>query len=111
MLGRFTAAIVLLSALGLAWRLAGDSAHAIERQQQSVAGRVATLQQQLEKRLRTTRPDQKDYIASIVNLVNQKKLTLREVQITADYAVKRRADFPFPYFEQATKRLVARKSQ
>ena len=69
---------------------------------------VAELKDQLEKGLRARRPVEFAFIGRIVDLVEQRKLELKLVMGTFQWARKRDPFFPFPYFERAIRLRAAR---
>ncbi|WP_442510732.1 hypothetical protein SH528x_002374 [Novipirellula sp. SH528] len=68
----------------------------------------ATLEEQLTNRLRATSEDQRAYIRFVVLKVKEGKLDLRLVVAVERYALRRRPDFPFPFFERAMKVQAAK---
>ncbi|TWU24165.1 hypothetical protein Pla52o_20890 [Novipirellula galeiformis] len=67
------------------------------------SGRLATLEEQLTNRLRATSEDQRAYLRFLVLQVKEEKLDTRLVVAVERYAIRRRPDFPFPFFERAMK--------
>ena len=64
------------------------------------SGRVASLQDQLNAGLRARRPVEFKFIADAVKLVEQRKLPVRLVVESYDYARKKRTRHPFQYFQR-----------
>ncbi|TWU51817.1 hypothetical protein [Rubripirellula reticaptiva] len=62
---------------------------------------TANLSDRLINQLRATRQDQRDYLALVIKKVENKELEARLVIAVQQYAMKRNAAFPFPYFERA----------
>ena len=73
----------------------------------SASAQVADLKQTLEKGLKARRPAEFAFIAKVVNLVNQKKLTLRLVLSTFKWARNKRPH-PYPYFQRAMRTQAAK---
>lgn len=63
------------------------------------------LFEMLEKGLRATREDQKEYLTGVVESVAEQKLPVSLVYAAFRYARKRRPSFPYPYFVFALERL------
>ncbi len=59
------------------------------------------LEDQLRSRLRATTRSQIGYIQYVVKQVKDGRLDMRLVIAVERYAIRRRSDFPFPFFEQA----------
>lgn len=70
---------------------------------------VADLQEQLESGLRAFRKEDKQYIAQVVRLVQQGRLSRGSVNYAYKDAIKRRPSYPLPYFQQVL-RVLARQS-
>lgn len=70
--------------------------------------RSATLEEQLVNRLRATSEDQRAYLRFVVLQVKEEKLDLRLVVAVERYALRRRPDFPFLFFERAMKVQAAK---
>ncbi|GAA5505281.1 hypothetical protein [Novipirellula caenicola] len=70
--------------------------------------RSATLEEQLTNRLRATSEEQRAYLRFVVLKVKEGKLDLRLVVAVERYALRRRPDFPFPFFERAMKVQAAK---
>jgi len=67
----------------------------------TTTGRVATLQQQLEKGLRVRLPAEFEYVERVALLVQQGRLPLKLVQGSFDYARRRdHRRYPFVYFHR-----------
>lgn len=65
------------------------------------SGKVATLQQQLEKGLKVRFPSEFEYVEHIAKLVQAKRLPLKLVQGSFDYARKKgHPRYPFQYFKR-----------
>jgi hypothetical protein len=63
-----------------------------------------TLQDRLNAGLRCRRPEEFAFVAAVVVLVNQQKLTAELVLGTYRWAVGKRPDFPFYYFQYAIRK-------
>lgn len=64
------------------------------------AGDVASLSDQLKSVLRARRPVEFEFIARVVELVDQGQLPYDMVIAVMKYATGKRAKIPYPYFEQ-----------
>lgn len=62
---------------------------------------IANLEEQLINRLRATRTGQREYLKTIVNLVDAKTLDFGLVVAVERYALRRNPRYPFPFFERA----------
>ncbi|TWT79373.1 hypothetical protein CA13_07730 [Planctomycetes bacterium CA13] len=71
----------------------------------AIAGpnRYATLEDQLVNRLHATTDQQRAYLHYIVKQVKLGKLDIKLVVAMERYALRRRPDFPMPFFERAMK--------
>ncbi|MCA9213674.1 MAG: hypothetical protein KDB27_11440 [Planctomycetales bacterium] len=75
----------------------------------ATTGRVATLQQQLEKGLRVRQPSEFEYVGRVAELVQQRRLPLKLVQGSFDYARRRgHRHYPFQYFRRVLELRAAR---
>jgi hypothetical protein len=74
--------------------------------------RVASLQDQLEKGLRARRPSEFQFLARVVVLVNQGRLTREVVQGTFRFVTKKYRDRKYlvPVFEQALRKRLEQDS-
>ena len=63
--------------------------------------RYANLEEQLVNRLRAFDQEKRDYIKMVVKKVSDGKLDAKLVLAVARYAIRRNAEFPFPFFERA----------
>jgi hypothetical protein len=68
------------------------------------------LEDQLRSRLRATSREQRGYISFVVKQVKEGRLDMRLVVAIERYAIRRRADFPFPFFERALKVEAAKRN-
>jgi hypothetical protein len=68
------------------------------------------LEDQLRSRLRATSREQRGYISFVVKQVKEGRLDMRLVVGIERYAIRRRADFPFPFFERALKVEAAKRN-
>ena len=66
------------------------------------------LKTQLETGLRARRPAEFAFIANVVALVDQGRLSRKLVQETFDWARKKRVRYPYIYFERALQIRAAR---
>jgi hypothetical protein len=64
------------------------------------ADEIASLSDQLKSVLRARRPVEFEFIARVVELVEQKQLPYDLVIAVMKYATGKRAQIPYPYFEQ-----------
>ena len=69
----------------------------------------ATLEEQLLNRLKATRDDQRAYVKYVVALTKAGKLDRRLVVAVERYALRRNAQYPFPFFERALKYEAAKR--
>ncbi|WP_145420422.1 hypothetical protein [Planctomycetes bacterium K23_9] len=69
-----------------------------------------TLEDQLLNRLRATSREQRAYLQFVVKQVKQNRLDMRLVIAIQRYALRRRPDFPFPFFEQALRTEAAKRN-
>ena len=69
----------------------------------------ATLEEQLLNRLKATRDDQRGYVKHIVALTKNGKLDRKLVVAVERYALRRNAQYPFPFFERALKYEAAKR--
>jgi hypothetical protein len=63
--------------------------------------RYANLEEQLVNRLRAFDQEKRAYIKMVVNKVSDGKLDVKLVLAIQRYAIRRNAEFPFPFFERA----------
>ena len=63
--------------------------------------RYASLTEQLTNRLRAFDQEKRNYVAMVVKLVRDGKLDAKLVLAVQRFAIKRNAEFPFPFFERA----------
>lgn len=68
------------------------------------------LEDQLRSRLRATSREQRGYINFVVKQVKEGRLDMRLVVGVQRYAIRRRADFPFPFFERALRVEAAKRN-
>lgn len=68
------------------------------------AEKEITLTDRLNAGLRCRRPEEFAFVTTVVALVDQKKLTTEMVLGTYRWAVGRRPDFPFYYFQYAIRK-------
>lgn len=68
-----------------------------------------TLEDQLLSRMRATSREQRGYLQFIVTQVKEGRLDMRLVVAIERYAIRRRADFPFPFFEAALRTEAAKR--
>ncbi|EMI22423.1 secreted protein [Rhodopirellula maiorica SM1] len=80
----------------------------VPRMLSATTDRSATLEEQLTNRLRATSEEQRAYLRFVVLKVKEGKLDLRLVVAVERYALRRRPDFPFPFFERAMKVQAAK---
>lgn len=80
-------------------------------QYQSPAERppVASLQDYLTTNLRATLPEQKQFIAAVVQQVNLNRLDNSLPIALSRYSLRRNAAFPFPFFERAMRFEAAKR--
>ncbi|NND98643.1 MAG: hypothetical protein HKN47_15080 [Pirellulaceae bacterium] len=71
--------------------------------------RFATLEEQLTNRLRATTRQQRGYVQFVVAEVKKGRLDFRLVVAIERYALKRKPDYPFPFFEQALRHEAAKR--
>lgn len=76
-----------------------------ERQQRG--GTTTSLKQQLEFGLKARRPTEFRFIANVVQMVDQGKLSMKLVKSTFQWARHRRP-YQFPYFERGLRLRAAR---
>ena len=69
----------------------------------TVAMEVSSLKDTLEKGLKARRPEEFAFIAKVIDLVEQGKLTEKLVRGTFRWAQRQDDHKPFPYFERAIK--------
>ncbi len=92
------ALLTLLPAMGVNGQTGNGSATVTSR---TSTGKVATLQQQLEKGLRLRRPNEFAYAERVATLVQQGQLPLKVVQGSFNYARRRdHRRYPFVYFQR-----------
>lgn len=72
-----------------------------------VAQILPSLQQELESGLEARRPEEFAFIARVVALVNGGQLRFFLVKLTFKWARTEHPEYPFPYFENALKKLAA----
>ena len=75
--------------------------------QSASATEVADLQTQLERKLRVYTPREKQFVADVVNLVQQDQLPLSLVTALMRWASPKRP-YPFAYFEKALRLQAAK---
>ena len=63
--------------------------------------RTANLEEQLVNRLRAFDQEKRSYIRMVVRKVEEGKLDVKLVLAIQKYAIRRNAEFPFPFFERA----------
>lgn len=68
---------------------------------EAAGSRVADLQRQLVNRLRATTPERQEFVRRVVVETEAGRIEPRLVQALVRYSVRRRPDFPFPFFERA----------
>ncbi len=91
-------AAFLLAAVSANGQTGTDSATITNR---IATGKVATLRQQLEKGLRVRLPSEFQYVERVALLVQQRRLPLKLVQGSFDYARRRgHRHYPFQYFKR-----------
>ncbi len=102
-----TRIIVLGSSCGLFGLLLAVTLVFAQQSDQSNA-QVANLQEQLEKGLKARRPIEFLFVARVVQLVNQGRLTREVVQGTFSFVRKKYRDKKYlvPIFEQALRKRV-----
>ena len=66
-----------------------------------------SLEDRLKSGLKCRRPEEFQFVSSVVALVDQQKLTKELVLGTYQWAIKQRADFPFYYFQYGLRRRAA----
>ena len=66
------------------------------------------LRQMLNKGLKATRENEKEYISWVVGWVERNKLPVSLVYASFRYARTRRPQYPFPYFVYALETLIVR---
>lgn len=91
----FRSLVAMLGSLPLAGRLLAEGSG------------VADLSETLRFGLKCRRPVEFEFVALIVQKVDQKVLPRDMVLSMFDYARKRRPDLPFPYFEVGLKKRAA----
>jgi hypothetical protein len=69
----------------------------------------ASLQEQLESGLRATRPDEKEWLAHVVDMVVEEELPLSLVNAVYKWAVQQRRAYPFPYFKRGLTELAKKR--
>ena len=62
-----------------------------------------SLEDQLVNRLRATSVEQRAYLKFLVQQVRDGRLDIKMVVAVERYALRRRQDYPFPFFERAMK--------
>jgi len=70
--------------------------------------RYASLEDQLINRLRAVTEQQQAYIRYVVRQVKEGKLEMKLVVAMERYSIRRRPDFPLPFFERAMRLQAAR---
>ncbi|TWU41550.1 hypothetical protein Q31b_29990 [Novipirellula aureliae] len=70
--------------------------------------RYASLEDQLINRLHAVTEQQQAYIRFVVRQVKEGKLEIKLVVAMERYAIRRRPDFPLPFFERAMRLQAAR---
>lgn len=71
------------------------------RKLSATTDRSANLTEQLTNRLRAFDEEKRSYVAMVVKQVRDGKLDARLVLAVQRYAIRRNAEFPFPFFERA----------
>ena len=72
------------------------------------SGRVASLNDQLKAGLKARRQVEFRFIDDVVKLVEQRKLPVKLVVQTFEYARRKRTNYPFQYFQRALALRAAR---
>lgn len=70
---------------------------------------VATLADQLINRLRATTGEQQQFVRDVVGRTERGQLDPALVLAVQRYAIRRRSDFPFPFFERALRFEAAKR--
>ena len=70
---------------------------------------ITPLKDQLEKGLRATTPAQKQFVATVVNAVENNHIPRAMVNLVFRWALERNKRVPFPYFEFALRALAKRR--
>ena len=70
---------------------------------------MATLSEQLTNRLRATTREQRGYIAHVVEQVRLQKLDTKLIVAVQHYAIRKKPNYPFPYFERALRHEAAKR--
>ena len=68
---------------------------------------LANLEETLKFSLKCRRPEEFAFVTLVVQKVQQKKITRELVLSTLQWAVERRPEFPFPYFQAGIKKRAA----
>ena len=72
--------------------------------------RYANLEEQLVNRLRAFDQEKRSYIKMVVKKVSDGKLDAKLVLAIQRYAIRRNAEFPFPFFERALRYEAGKRS-
>ena len=106
-----TMVFVFLALVGFEWGLAsvvlaptGARGATPPRRQRN----VGDLQERLEVGLRPRHPDDFAFLKRVVDAVKNDQLPLQTVQVTFNWA-RRRRPYPFPYFQRAVKLQAAKR--
>ncbi len=92
------AAALLLSLQAIHW----STAQITESRTLSASlDRTARLEEQLVNRLRAFDQEKRSYVQMVVKRVREQELDTKLVIAVEQYAIRRNAEFPFPYFERA----------
>ena len=68
---------------------------------------LANLEETLKFSLKCRRPEEFAFVTLVVQKVQQKRITRELVLSTLQWAVDRRPEFPFPYFQAGIKKRAA----
>lgn len=68
---------------------------------------LANLEETLKFSLKCRRPEEFAFVTLVVQKVQQKQITRELVLSTLQWAVERRPEFPFPYFQAGIKKRAA----
>ncbi|MFK8111391.1 MAG: hypothetical protein AB8B91_04295 [Rubripirellula sp.] len=101
MITRFLITAFIASAFSLAPAGNANAQTTITLNTTSSPQRFINLEDQLRFRLRAVTEEQKNYLRFVVQQVRLEKLDVKLVVAVERYAINRRPDFPFPFFERA----------
>jgi hypothetical protein len=93
--------VVLVGAFSVANAAPAHAQLTVPRITSATDSRTATLEEQLVNRLRATTEEKRAYIRLVVQLVEDGQFEQRYVVAIERYAIRKNAQFPFPYFERA----------